>query len=110
MFRNSKAPSFWVNDGPDGLHRYKLRTCFEIVPMQWDWQVIVNYYEAKAYCNWLAERNKKNYRLLTEAEHHCLRQPQQHNEFLPENANINLRYASECPVNQYANGIDGLYD
>ena len=34
-FRNRKWPAFWVTDGPEGSHRYKLRTVWEELPMQW---------------------------------------------------------------------------
>lgn len=72
-FRNLKWPTFWVLDGPAGLHHYKLRTLFEIIAMPWDWPVEVNYHEAKAYCAWRAEQEGGTYRLLSEAEHHALR-------------------------------------
>ena len=72
-FRNVKWPTFWVPDGPAGLHRYKLRTLFEVIDMPWDWPVEVNYHEAKAYCVWRAERDGSPRRLLSEAEHQALR-------------------------------------
>ena len=63
-----KWPTFWVQDGPAGSHRYKLRTTFSEIPMQWSWPAVVNYYEAKAYCAWLTEQDeaKMPYRLLQE--------------------------------------------
>lgn len=78
-YRNTKFPTFWKLDGPAGLHRYKLRTIYEVIPMQWSWPAVVNFYEAEAYCKWRNEREKSesgkeiNYRLLTEAEHYRLR-------------------------------------
>lgn len=72
-FRNVKWPTFWVPDGPAGLHRYKLRTLFEVIDLPWDWPVEVNYHEAKAYCVWRAERDGSPRRLLSEAEHQALR-------------------------------------
>ncbi|MBL8251256.1 MAG: 5-histidylcysteine sulfoxide synthase, partial [Candidatus Competibacter sp.] len=42
-FRNLKWPTFWVLDGPAGLHRYRLRAVFEAIDMPWDWPVEVNY-------------------------------------------------------------------
>ncbi len=42
---------------------------FDIVDMPTNWPVEVNYHEAKAYCKWKGE----DYRLLTEAEHHAIR-------------------------------------
>ncbi|MEQ8956064.1 MAG: 5-histidylcysteine sulfoxide synthase, partial [Gammaproteobacteria bacterium] len=42
-FRNVKWPTFWVQDGPAGSHRYKLRTIFREIEMQWRWPAVVNY-------------------------------------------------------------------
>ncbi|CAF1008179.1 unnamed protein product [Adineta steineri] len=74
-FRNVKAPLFWVQVGPSGLHQYQLRMIFEVIEMQWDAPVCVNFHEAKAYCAWRREREDSfiPYRLLTESEHHVLR-------------------------------------
>lgn len=72
-FRNSKWPTFWIPDGPAGLHRYRLRTLFEVIDMPWSWPAEVNYHEAKAYCAWRAEQDGHAYRLLSEAEHQALR-------------------------------------
>lgn len=74
-FRNVKWPSFWVPVGPQGAHQYALRTCFEIVSMPWDWPVIANFHEAKAFAAWKSEKEGRSvpYRLMTEAEHHSLR-------------------------------------
>ncbi len=76
-FRNVKAPTFWVAEGPAGLHHYRLRTLFEVIAMPWDWPAEVNYHEAKAYCAWRSERDGRPYRLPSEAEHQALRSPQQ---------------------------------
>jgi len=72
-FRNVKWPTFWVPDGPAGLHRYQLRTLFEVIDLPWDWPVEVNYHEAKAYCAWRAEEEGAPRRLPSEAEHQALR-------------------------------------
>lgn len=102
-FRNVKWPTFWVQDGPAGSHQYRLRTCFEVIDMQWDWPAVVNYNEAKAYCIWRSGKDNKQYRLLTEAEHHSLRQynnivADQAQLIVPEPGNINLRKGSESSV------------
>lgn len=78
QFRNVKWPTFWAACGPQGANQFKLRTMFEMIDMQWDWPVIVNYYEAEAFCKWksgvdgLSEGGPK-YRVLTEAEHNVMR-------------------------------------
>ncbi len=96
-FRNTKFPTFWKLDGPYGLHQYKLRTCFELVPMQWSWPAVVNFYEADAYCRWKSETDKSNvkYRLITEAEHHRLRDLE---TFKASRYNLNLSTGAERPV------------
>ena len=74
-FRNTKYPSFWVPRGPAGLHQYQLRTIFELIELPLAFPVCVNFHEAKAYCSWKTEKDKTKtaYRLLTEAEHHAIR-------------------------------------
>lgn len=77
-FRNAKWPTFWVLDGPSGLHQYRLRLIFETVPMVGSLPVVVNHHEAKAYAAWLSGKDgvvgEAAYRLITEAEHKVLRQ------------------------------------
>ncbi|NES76899.1 MULTISPECIES: 5-histidylcysteine sulfoxide synthase [unclassified Okeania] len=103
--RNTKWPTFWVADGPAGLHQYRLRTIFEVVEMPWSWPVGVNWYEAKAYCAWKTEQDNSPapYRLLTEAEHHCLRRGN-------PPVNLNLTWGSETPVNALPANEAGFYD
>ena len=74
-FRNVKWPTFWIPDGPQGLHRYKLRVLFDAIEMKWDWPVDVNYHEAKAFCSWKTEKDGSQvmYRIITEAEHMLIR-------------------------------------
>lgn len=72
-FRNIKWPTFWVPDGPAGLHHYRLRTQFETIAMPWNWPAEVNWHEARAYCAWKSERDGLPYRLPSETEHHALR-------------------------------------
>ncbi|WP_339867739.1 5-histidylcysteine sulfoxide synthase [Pseudohongiella nitratireducens] len=125
-FRNTRWPTFWVQDGPVGSHQYRLRTLFEEIPMQWDWPAIVNFYEAKAYCSWLTEQqsaNQRPYRLLLEKEHVAMRDAAQQqlvnwqprggdrqddllalDPVMADSAlsnrghNLNLRFGSEGPV------------
>lgn len=131
QFRNVKWPTFWVQDGPAGSHRYKLRTTFTEEPMQWDWPAVVNFYEAKAYCVWLTEQNGTDipYRLLQESEHIALRDPALAGavDWTPgdnnclgldrvmqapesEPCNHNLRYGAESPVHACAANSLGFHD
>ena len=131
QFRNVKWPTFWVQDGPAGSHRYKLRSLFSEMPMQWRWPAIVNHYEAKAYCAWLTDRDEAEqaYRLLQEAEHQAIRAPElQHagawrigdkeklclDQVMNDNAghciNHNLRFGSESAVDALAANEVGIYD
>jgi len=84
-YRNSKFPTFWVKNGPTGLpHTYNLRLIFELVEMPWDWPVSVNLHEASAYAAWKTAKANSDatiggeplplYRVMTEVEHHALRQ------------------------------------
>ena len=130
-----KWPFFWEPCGPAGSHEYSLRGIFEVVPMQWDWPVDCNYYEAKAFCRWKAKNDgaassAEKYRLLTEAEHHLLR-TKEHNlnaarddpasdkvmvtageQFPhgPTGANLNLAYSSQNPVGSFPSSTSGHYD
>ena len=103
-FRNAKWPTFWVPDGPSGIHHYKLRLCFETVPMQWSWPALVNFHEAKAFCSWRSKREPDSapYRLLTEAEHHRLR------DWPVDAPNRGLIYGSEGPVAASSSGPEGF--
>lgn len=129
-FRNAKWPTFWVQDGPSGSHRYKLRTIFSVEPMQWTWPAVVNYYEAKAYCEWLNEQNPgQTFRLPNEAEYLNIRDidipDQQQWQASTEKStaadavmhvatakiyNLNLRFGSESPVDANAPNSAGFHD
>ena len=121
-FRNVKFPSFWVPDGPSGSHQYRLRLCFEIVPMQWNWPAVVNFHEAQAFCKWKTKHDglvdAKKYRLLTEAEHQAMRLACKFdNDSLatrPDLAhqpyNLNLKRGSESPVDESKNADDSFCD
>ncbi len=129
-FRNTRWPTFWVQDGPVGSHHYKLRTIFSIEPMQWDWPAVVNYYEAKAYCAWRSVNDNVEvpYRLLSEKEHLALRDKiindgshwlpgnetlSKHDAILRSEAggiNHNLGHGSEGPVSQFVESSRGFHD
>ena len=126
-FRNLKWPTFWVLDGPAGLHRYRLRALFEVIDLPWDWPVEVNYHEAKAYCDWMADREDGSYRPSSEAEHHSLRGSAQtacatgaardpvmrfDGVSLARECgwNLNLAYSSSSPVDAGPPTSAGFYD
>lgn len=114
-FRNTKCPRFWNGEGPAGSNRFALRTCFDVVPMPWSWPVIVNHHEAAAYCRWRSERDNTNYRLPSEAEHHCLRQVSgivgESNYSMDDlSFNLNLRCGAEYPVDFNINKVDEFAD
>lgn len=90
---HSLFPSFWVPKGPQGLHDYALRTLFDVIELPLAWPAIVNFHEAKAYANWRSERDSSAvpYRLLTEVEHHRLRE-------VGTGSNVNLKFGSESSV------------
>ncbi|MFW0778129.1 MAG: 5-histidylcysteine sulfoxide synthase [Rickettsiales bacterium] len=116
-FRNVKWPAFWVQDGPAGSHLYNLRTIFEVVDMQWDFPAVVNFHEAKAYCAWLSEKEGSDmpYRLLTEAEHHAIRNADivdavMEGTSLQQGYNANLSTGGESPVNALTANDKGFHD
>lgn len=112
-YRNTKFPTFWVPSGPIGSHRYRLRTTFEVISMPWSWPVVVNHYEAKAFCNWLASRDSegRNYRLISEQEHQAIRKKAGISNYSADScpANIDLRWGSESPVYSHPTEI-GISD
>lgn len=102
LANNITMPNFWRGD----ILKPRLRTMFEEIQMPWEWPVIANYHEAKAYCAWrsASENAEKPYRLLSESEHQALRDANGHD------ANMEMRYGSECPVNAMALSDRGFYD
>ncbi|WP_232370840.1 5-histidylcysteine sulfoxide synthase [Desulfogranum marinum] len=107
-FSQAQHPLFWI-PGKDG---YQYRTMTSIIEMPWDWPVEVNYLEAKAFCNWMADKTGKPIRLPSEDEWYRLRslQPiadQPYWDKAP--GNINLEYwASSCPVTRFP--VGDFYD
>eukprot|EP00117_Sycon_ciliatum_P001733 scpid25193/ scgid7267/ Meiotically up-regulated gene 158 protein len=123
-YRNVKFPTFWVPHGPTGLHHYHLRLIFDILPMPWDWPVSVNYYEAKAYANWLCKKRNLpagNIRLPAEQEMYAISDLGGSNDDPVVNAggdtiadkfsvNGQLAYGSESPVQAMKSNSKGFYD
>ncbi|XP_071483049.1 uncharacterized protein [Diadema antillarum] len=141
-YRQAIHPTFWVCDkgcisGCGGVlagyshcrpdpnsnkltqdsHGYRYRTFCEEMTMPWDWPVVVNYHEAKAYAVWRGP----DYRLLTEAESQAIRTLPRaspldagtdtlYQDDLHENYNINMSYGSSTPVNMYPANKKGFHD
>lgn len=103
-FSQAEHPVFWIAT-PNG---FRFRTMAREIAMPWDWPVEVNYLEAKAFCNWKAEKTELPIRLPTEDEWYLLRD----RLHLPDQpfwdkapGNINLEYwASSCSVNRFKQG------
>ena len=98
-FEKATHPTFWLKT-EDG---YRLRMMTEIVPMLYTHPAEVNYHEAKAYCNWLSQKDGKNLRLPTEDEWYAL---VKHTGLEHDSdGNINLKhYASTTPVDSFSHG------
>lgn len=103
--RSASHPVFWVK-GDEESYRY--RSMLEEINMPLNWPVDVNYLEAKAFCRWKNKKEKKNYRLLSEAEWYRLYERagiQDVPDFDDSQANINFRHwASSSPVDRFAFG------
>jgi 5-histidylcysteine sulfoxide synthase len=99
-FRDIQYPTFWVVSSKNGALEYKLRTCFEVIEMRWEYPVIVNYFEAKAFCAWKSIVDNRDYRLPSEAEHNAMRKYNlvDSNDISKQRHNSNLRWGGECPV------------
>ena len=108
QFSKARQPLFWLRDE----ERYRLRTLSRIIDMPWNWPVEVNYLEAKAFCNWLAEKQGKSIRLSTENEWyrlHDLHDIPDQPYWQKAPANINLEHwSSSCPVDHF--GFGDFYD
>jgi len=103
-FEKVTMPRFWHRSGD----KYELRCLAQVVDMPWDWPVEINYLEAKAFCNWLADRTGKPIRLPTESEWFYMRTtecPQFYPNWENAPANIDLaHWASACPVTRFQHG------
>uniref|UniRef100_A0AAV1VGB5 Sulfatase-modifying factor enzyme domain-containing protein n=1 Tax=Peronospora matthiolae TaxID=2874970 RepID=A0AAV1VGB5_9STRA len=128
-FRDTKAPAFWVQDGPADRHGYRLRVMFDVVSMPWSWPAQVNLHEAQAFCQWKQSQQTDErvvYHLTTEAIHQQLRNAQDRSAdttsddilMLPEHANmatamgknLNWSYLSFSPVDALPPTSQGFHD
>jgi len=100
----ARHPLFWLADTAG----YRLRTMARVIDMPWNWPVEVNYLEAKAFCNWLAEKSGAKIRLPAEDEWYRLRDlhdipDQPYWKEAPGNLNLE-HWASSCPVDHFRFG------
>ena len=111
-FRNTYHPTFWVPNGPKGSNLFKLRSCFEIIEMRWDYPAIVNHYEAQAFCRYKSKLENKNYHLPFEAQHNALHDFQSDpiKSTSTKNFNFNLQNLSENSVDANQQGSQVLCD
>mmetsp|Transcript_28049 Transcript_28049/g.38774 ORF Transcript_28049/g.38774 Transcript_28049/m.38774 type:complete len:844 (-) Transcript_28049:435-2966(-) len=120
-FRNAKWPTFWVPDGPEGLHKYKLRLAFDVVPMAWTLPADVNLHEAQAFCSWKNQtkgESEGKFRIMTEGEHHRLRDPKLQaldpvmhlNLDSPPSVNSSLLFSSSSAVDALPPSAAGFHD
>ncbi len=108
-FRNVKWPTFWVPNGPQGLHEYGIRTLFSVEPFAPRWPVVVNFHEAQAYASWRSEKEGRRLRLPSEAEHGRLRSLIPGGGEAENKANLALRFGSECDVTNFRQS-ENLFD
>jgi len=127
QYRKALHPTFWVPQPQahsEGNVVYKYRATFDVIDMPWDWPVDTNYHESKAFCRWKGE----GYRVITEAEHHCMRNPKPEaaaaaGTGTPDtnspsdivfqkdiSANLNMKWGSATPVDFYPPTHAGFYD
>ncbi len=103
-FSKAQHPLFWLQESGG----YQLRTVSAHIDMPWNWPVEVNYLEAKAFCNWLAEKKAAPIRLPTEDEWYRLHElhsipDQPYWSQAPGNINLE-HWASSCPVDHFRFG------
>ena len=104
MFAKADHPKFWVKQASKWL----LRLVTQEIELPWSWPAEVNYLEAKAFCNWKAEKTGLPVRLPTEAEWYLLydeniMKDQPYWETAPGNINLE-HFSSPCPVDMFKQG------
>ncbi|TCS43916.1 5-histidylcysteine sulfoxide synthase [Reinekea marinisedimentorum] len=106
-YTQAKCPRFWLKTATG----WQQRNMTNVISLPMNWPVEVNQLEAKAFCNWKAEKTGEPVRLPTEAEWKILSQrvPKNNPVWDEVPGNIQLAYyASSCPVNRF--GHEGLFD
>ncbi|MDF1588500.1 MAG: 5-histidylcysteine sulfoxide synthase [Gammaproteobacteria bacterium] len=102
-FTKAKHPTFWIQSAQG----WQCRLMTELVPMPWDWPVDVNYHEAKAFCNWKAQKTGLAVRLPSEDEWYRMYDHVGLTELdsKPAKSNLHLdHFASSCPVTLFSHG------
>jgi 5-histidylcysteine sulfoxide synthase/putative 4-mercaptohistidine N1-methyltranferase len=94
-------PTFWIRKG----EAWWLRLMTEEVQMPWDWPAEVNYHEAKAFCNWKAQKISLTVRLPSEDEWYRLYDfsgvaKVENGEVAASNIHLD-HTASPCPVTDF---------
>jgi 5-histidylcysteine sulfoxide synthase/putative 4-mercaptohistidine N1-methyltranferase len=98
-FEGAKYPTFWIKQD----NGYLLRVMTEIISLPLSHPVEVNYHEAKAYCNWLSEKDGIEVRLPSEDEWYALVKHVGLKD--GADANINLKECySTTAVDRFAHG------
>jgi len=102
-FSNANHPTFWVEE-KSTFAQYKLRTCFELIDMPWNWACLVNFHEAKAFCAWKSSKDNKSYSLINESQHKLLANlaPSESKS----NFNFSLKFSSESSVFDHPSHIE----
>lgn len=125
-YKQARHPVFWVPVLQDNITggeqqqilTYRYRSMTDVIDMPWDWPVDCNYFEAKAFCNWLSSKSGRHIRLPTEDEWTRFRdfaypqsdanQRQDQPFWTTAPGNINLEQsASSTPIdmNQFSHGF-----
>ena len=109
-FRNAKWPSYWVGEGPQGLNQFSLRLLFDVVPMAWDLPVCVNMHEATAFAIWKSQKSGSTYRVISELEHHAIRDKSQQLSDMTEAVDMVVQDSSPGKMMSEVSNVQILYD
>ena len=109
-FRNAKWPSYWVGEGPQGLNQFSLRLLFDVVPMAWDLPVCVNMHEATAFAIWKSQKSGSTYRVISELEHHAIRDKSQQLSDMTEAVDMVVQDSSPGIMMSEVSDVQTLYN
>ncbi len=105
-YTKAEHPTFWIRTETGYMQRHFNK----IVPLPLNHPVDVNYHEAKAFCNWLSQKEGRLLHLPTEDEWYRLADVAGIGEVYDDKtANINLaHFISSVPVDRFRHGA--FYD